>query len=133
MELDEALVRTRDEIMKDVTTPGEAPSKKQAKPSTIVEEEKNQGPVREQGLRTKAKISTAQYMELDTIMESDGESVTIMIDTSKKDGVGEIIRRKRTPKKVLMSQAKPKEQVGNSNSKAKPQGQTTHPQVADVP
>jgi hypothetical protein len=72
-------------------------------------------------------------MELDTIMESDGESVTIMIDTSKKDGIGEIIRRKRTPKKVLRSQAKPKEQVGNSNSKAKPQGQTTHPQVADVP
>ena len=50
-----------------------------------------------------------------------------------QDGVGEIIRRKRTPKKVLRSQAKPKEQVGNSNSKAKPQGQTTHPQVADVP
>ncbi len=72
-------------------------------------------------------------MELDTIMESDGESVTIMIDTSKKDGIGEVIRRKRTPKKVLRSQAKPKEQVGNSNSKAKPQGQTTHPQVADVP
>ena len=72
-------------------------------------------------------------MELDTIMESDGESVTIMIDTSKKDGVGEIIRRKRTPKRIPKSQAKPKEQVGNTDSKAKRQGQTNHLQVADVP
>ncbi|MFM7725076.1 MAG: hypothetical protein ACKO7B_00105, partial [Flavobacteriales bacterium] len=77
---------------------------------------------------TNAKISTAQYMEqLDTIMESDGETEVIMIYTTKKDGVGEIHMMKRTPKRVLSCIAKPNEQVpdgrlgqvGNSNSTAK--------------
>ncbi|MFM7728916.1 MAG: hypothetical protein ACKO7B_19620 [Flavobacteriales bacterium] len=64
-------------------------------------------------------------MELDTIMESDGETEIIMIDTTKKDGVGETLMMKRTPKKVLTCIDKPKEQVsdrrpgqvGNSKSK----------------
>ena len=71
--------------------------------------------------------------QLDVIMESDGETEVIMIDTTKKDGIGETRMMKRTPKRVLSCIAKPKEQVGNSNSKANPKGQTTHPQVADVP
>jgi hypothetical protein len=54
--------------------------------------------------------------QLDVIMESDGETEmteVIMIDTTKKDGVGEIRMMKRTPKRSLSCIAKPKEQVGN--------------------
>ncbi len=43
-------------------------------------------------VQPKSKITTAEYLELDTIMESDDESVIIMIDTTKKDGVGEVVR-----------------------------------------
>ena len=72
--------------------------------------------------------------QLDVIMESDSEMTeAIVIDTTKKDGVGDILRVKRTPRRVLACMTNPKEFAGKSKSKTKSQGQVTHHQVEGAP